>query len=983
MTDALRERLQAALGPQYTLTRELGGGGMSRVFVARDETLGRDVVVKLFSPDVAQELSAERFTREIRLAAALQHAHIVPLLSAGATADGLPFYLMPFVEGEPLRARLDAGEPLPVADVVLVLRDVARALAYAHARGVVHRDVKPDNVLLSGGAAVVTDFGIAKAMSSARLGAPAPGADASLTRMGTSLGSPAYMAPEQGAGDPDTDHRADIYALGATAYELLTGAPPFGKRSAHALLVAHLAEAPPPLAERRPDVPAALAALVMRCLAKDPADRLQSATELLAALEGLGGSGAHPSAVPGTAGSAAPRGRRRLVVAGAAAALLAAAGLAATLLRRPDPGLDGALLAVMPFNVRDASLGVWREGLVDVLSRSVDGAGALRTAAPSTVIARSPERADAASAAQLGRALGAGLVLFGDLTRTAGDSVHLRAALFDVAAGRVRRDVDLRGEGSRMDAMADSLAFAVLRELGATPGAGGSPLHAVGTRSLPALRAFLRGQHYYRRALVDSARLAYQEAVTLDSTFALGWRGVASLYIRVGQENAPEAQQALDRAIRYKSGRSPRDSLVLRADSLRLAIARREPAARDAIDPVPHVPELLATLRAATERYPSDAELWYELGDVGFHFGEFAGVPQAAALAAFERGIAVDSSFLVPYFHAMDLSVRLGRMADAGRHARRIAALAPAQAAPYYRLIAALLETPPFSREAQRLLDSLPARHAAFANTQLVKAPDSAGVALQLARRQIERPSPRPEAGYSTALADAVALALAMRGRFRDAAASRAGPLPPALLVQIAALGGAADDSVAERARRWVRGDPARALPAMRLWAERRDTTPLVELARWADAAASGQPSATEQRAPQSPAATRDLVGAYLALARGDTAAALDSFLRLPMAECSGAPCAGAVVARLLADAGREQEAARVLDRWIPTARSSILTLPASFLRARLAESLGDDERAIAEYRTVLAFWRGGDPPTHAAVREAEAALRRLTGRSN
>ena len=233
---------------------------MSRVWVARDERLGRDVVVKLLSPELAQELSVERFTREIRLAAALQHAHIVPLLSAGATADGLPYYLMPFVDGESLRARLlRDGVPvvLPVAEAVLVLKDVARALAYAHSRGVVHRDIKPDNVMLSGGAAVVTDFGIAKAVSSARASTASSNTEAneSLTRMGTSLGTPSYMAPEQGAGDPDTDHRADLYAFGVMAYEMLTGVTPFGPRSAHALLVAHLTEAPVPVGERRRDVP--------------------------------------------------------------------------------------------------------------------------------------------------------------------------------------------------------------------------------------------------------------------------------------------------------------------------------------------------------------------------------------------------------------------------------------------------------------------------------------------------------------------------------------------------------------------------------------------------------------------------------------------------------------------------------------------------------------------------------------------------------
>ena len=207
-TDELSQQLQAALGSAYTIERELGGGGMSRVFLASESRLRRKVVIKVLAPELAAGVSAERFEREIELAAALQQANIVPVLAA-ADLGGLPYYTMPFVDGLTLRARLDRG-PMPVAEVVSVLRDVARALKYAHERGVVHRDIKPENVLLSGDAAVVTDFGIAKALAASR--AKAPGG--TLTQLGTSLGTPMYMAPEQAAGDPDTDHRADVYAFG-------------------------------------------------------------------------------------------------------------------------------------------------------------------------------------------------------------------------------------------------------------------------------------------------------------------------------------------------------------------------------------------------------------------------------------------------------------------------------------------------------------------------------------------------------------------------------------------------------------------------------------------------------------------------------------------------------------------------------------------------------------------------------------------------
>ena len=285
MSSALREQLQKTLGDAYRLERELGGGGMSRVFVADETRLQRKVVVKVLSPDLAQGLSAERFEREIKTVAALQQANIVPVLTAGET-DGLPFYTMPFVEGESLRAHLGRG-PLTIAEVVGIVKDVSKALAYAHQRGVVHRDIKPDNVLLSGGTAVVTDFGIAKAISAARTGS----GEATLTQVGTSIGTPAYMAPEQAAGDADIDHRADIYALGAMTYELLAGHPVFPDRTAPRMLAAHMGEAPRPITELRDDVPATLADLVMRCLAKDPSERPQSASDVVGALDAITNSG--------------------------------------------------------------------------------------------------------------------------------------------------------------------------------------------------------------------------------------------------------------------------------------------------------------------------------------------------------------------------------------------------------------------------------------------------------------------------------------------------------------------------------------------------------------------------------------------------------------------------------------------------------------------------------------------------------------------
>jgi serine/threonine protein kinase len=224
----LLDQLQETFGSNYTMKRELRAGGMARVFVARDESLGRDVVVKVLPPELTYNFSAARFSREIKLAAALQEPHIVPVLTAGQTVGGLPYFTMPFVSGESLRVRILKG-PVPLEESLAILRDVASALAYAHRQGIVHRDIKPENILLSEGTAVVTDFGIAKAVQAARK--EAPGQPPQITQPGDFVGTPMYMSPEQAAADPATDQRADIYAWGVVAYELLSGKHPFAEKT--------------------------------------------------------------------------------------------------------------------------------------------------------------------------------------------------------------------------------------------------------------------------------------------------------------------------------------------------------------------------------------------------------------------------------------------------------------------------------------------------------------------------------------------------------------------------------------------------------------------------------------------------------------------------------------------------------------------------------------------------------------------------------
>jgi serine/threonine protein kinase len=336
VSSSLQEQLQRALGNTYLLERELGGGGMSRVFVALEPALGRKVVVKVLLPELAAGVNVERFRREIQLAAQLQHPHIVPLLAAGE-ADGLPYFIMPFVVGESLRTRVAREGEFPIPETIRILRDIVSALAYAHASGVMHRDVKPDNVLLSGGVAVVTDFGVAKAVS-ASAGESGP---TGLTSMGVALGTPAYMAPEQATASPTTDHRADIYALGIVAYEMLTGNPPFSGRSAQQVLAAHVIEEPEPVERRRPAVPPMLATLVKECIAKRPADRPQTAGAVMHVLDAIatpsGGTAATTAVRLPAAELAERRGRKWPLFASLVALAMLLGGVVLWMRRTPPP----------------------------------------------------------------------------------------------------------------------------------------------------------------------------------------------------------------------------------------------------------------------------------------------------------------------------------------------------------------------------------------------------------------------------------------------------------------------------------------------------------------------------------------------------------------------------------------------------------------------------------------------------------------------
>ncbi|HJP86143.1 MAG TPA: serine/threonine-protein kinase [Gemmatimonadaceae bacterium] len=333
---SISERLLAALGGSYTIERELTGGGMALVFVGEDHDLERKVVIKVLPPELAASVSAERFRREILTVARLQHPHIVPVIKAGEI-DGLPYLVMPYVDGESLDIRLRRTGPLSVRETIGIMKDVARALAFAHERGVVHRDIKPGNILLASGSATVTDFGVAKALSTARRSGENNKTNG-LTNTGMSLGTILYMAPEQAAGDPNIDGRADIYALGIAAYEMLAGTAPFANLGPREMLTARLTQAPPPLSTYRKDVPLGLERLIAKCLAIDPADRPQTAVALVEMLE-------DPETISGSFSSAkiAHHGRRAKRMVISALALVGAIVVSAGIYTRLHPSGTSAV----------------------------------------------------------------------------------------------------------------------------------------------------------------------------------------------------------------------------------------------------------------------------------------------------------------------------------------------------------------------------------------------------------------------------------------------------------------------------------------------------------------------------------------------------------------------------------------------------------------------------------------------------------------
>jgi serine/threonine protein kinase/tetratricopeptide (TPR) repeat protein len=518
----LREQLQASLGTAYAIERELGGGGMSRVFVADERRFGRKVVIKVLPPDVAGVVSADRFEREIQLAARLQHPHIVPLLTAG-DAGGLLYYTMPFIQGETLRDRVAREGRLPLGDALRIAGEVADALACAHAGGVVHRDIKPENILLSSGHAMVVDFGIAKALAVSKRSEGTQ--DPTLTQLGTALGTPAYMSPEQAAGESDLDGRTDIYSLGCVLYEMLAGRQPFTGPNAAIVMAKRFTEVPAPLRTTDAAIPGEVDQVVARAMARDPADRFATADDLRRDLATT---------------SATPSGPR------------------AALDEKPS-------VAVLPFTNLSANADdeYFSDGMTDEVINALAHLPTIRVAGRTSAFVFKGQRVDLRTIAQQLRVQ---TILEGTVRR-AGSRVRISVQLVDAADGlhlwSERYDRELADTLALQDEIAQTIAQALEHRLGAAKAVTPSrpillPADRVARASVDpaAYDVFLRGRFLFEQHAGLEAIACFERVVAMDPSFAPGHAWLAhgnilsaNINLHPALTGYPRARAAADRAL--------------------------------------------------------------------------------------------------------------------------------------------------------------------------------------------------------------------------------------------------------------------------------------------------------------------------------------------------------------------------------------------------------------------------------------------------
>jgi serine/threonine-protein kinase len=649
------ERLEAALADRYRLERELGAGGMATVYLAHDVKHRRQVAVKVLRPELAAALGAERFLREIETTASLRHPHILPLYDSGE-AGGFLFYVMPFVEGESLRDRLNREKQLPIADALAIAREVADALGYAHARGVIHRDIKPENILLEGGHAVVADFGIARAVSAA-------GADR-LTQTGVSIGTPLYMSPEQAAGGRDLDGRSDLYSLGCVLYEMLGGQPPFTGPTAEAVTRQHLITEAAPVTNLRPTVPAEVAGALARTLAKNPADRFNPAAQFVQALSTA------VATTPVTQAATVRRSPLRLVlIAGGMLAVIAAAWFGGRALLRSGPAGTIERIAVLPMDNQtgDSSQAFFADGMTRELIGVLTDAG-VRVLGHRAV---APYRNTTLPAPQIARELGVDAIVVGAVLK-AGDVVQVAAELTDPKTGENLWARRFSRPAPDVVTLQHEVALEIARGIRArlTPDqeralGAARPVNpkAYAQYLLGEEQANLRTPEGFRRSVEYLTR-----SIALDSTFAPAWATLAvtnAVAIFFQMTPPDSARAAIERASARALALDDRlgDPLIARgmmhflldwdfataADEFRGGMERNPTTLAQGLYSwfpwaTGQFAEGIAVSSQLIDLEPTTAQ-WYS--DVGWN--QWSSGDPAAARASALRAIALDSAFYEPY----------------------------------------------------------------------------------------------------------------------------------------------------------------------------------------------------------------------------------------------------------------------------------------------------------------------------------------------
>ncbi len=590
MTDTF-SRLTTALADRYTIEREIGAGGMATVYLARDLKHERQVAIKVLRPELAASLGPDRFLQEIRIAANLHHPHIMPLFDSGRAvgrtggqAEGSSgeflFYVMPYVTGESLREKLAKEGELPVSDAVRILKEVVDALAKAHSEGVVHRDIKPDNVMLADRHALVTDFGVAKAVSEAT-------GHHKLTTEGIALGTPAYMAPEQAAADPLIDHRADVYAVGVLAYELLTGRPPFTGTTQQEILAAHVTQAADPVTKYRENVPPVLAQLVMKCLEKKPADRWQTAGELIPQLETLAtpSGGLTPTGMVPARGGTGSRPRLYLVLTTVAVIAAAIGGIMKVLPgSTAEPGNRRIAVAPLANRTGDPEFDMYGRWAATTITQGLQQTG-IGEVVPSNLIDEALANAGGVSGdpvSQLSELTGAGIVVTGEVFR-AGDSLELNAEIYDAVAGQVLYATDF--VRSTVPEARDALSTLSLRVAAALEshlewsGRGVDQTTVSPPANLEAFREFSAGIEMYQRNY--TGLIHFQRAQELDSSFVGPVEMAILVHLNAGEYRLADSLCSLLQSSRYQLSPFERATLGVTQASLR---GDAEGAYRAAVD---------------------------------------------------------------------------------------------------------------------------------------------------------------------------------------------------------------------------------------------------------------------------------------------------------------------------------------------------------------------------------------------------------------